>query len=163
MKSLACRLARATFLSVMLSPLLSDTSVSAPDAAAWLPSQLAILELSTNENARRSIWSSPALKSVIVSALAQIAVTRRHLASHQDTEPSRPVSTASEEIRESVQTALVRLPAKLQAVAVLAFLEERTHAEIAEMLDVPIGTVKSRVFRATRALRKELGRLGVNL
>ena len=62
-----------------------------------------------------------------------------------------------------MQTALARLPPKLQAVAVLAFLEERTHAEIAEMLDVPIGTVKSRVFRAARALRKELGRLGVNL
>ena len=97
------------------------------------------------------------------SALAQIAVARRHVASRQDTGPSRPVSTAPEEIRESVQTALARLPEKLQAVAVLAFLEERTQAEIAEMLDVPIGTVKSRVFRATRALRKELERLGVDV
>jgi DNA-directed RNA polymerase specialized sigma subunit, sigma24 homolog len=41
------------------------------------------------------------------SALAQIAVARRHLASHQDNEPSRPGATAPEEIRESVQTALV--------------------------------------------------------
>ena len=85
------------------------------------------------------------------------------VASHQDNEPSRPVSAAPEEIRESVQTALVRLPPKLRAVAVLALLEEHTHAEIAEMLDVPIGTVKSRVFRATRALRKELKRLGVDV
>jgi len=97
------------------------------------------------------------------SALAQIAVARRQLASHQDNEPSRPVSAAPEEIRESVQTALVRLPPKLRTVAVLALLEEHTHAEIAEMLDVPIGTVKSRVFRATRALRKELERLGVDV
>ena len=97
------------------------------------------------------------------SALAQIAVARRHLASPQDTAPSRPVSRAPEEIRESVQIALARLPEKLQAVAVLAFLEERTHAEMAEMLDVPIGTVKSRVFRATRALRRELERLGVDV
>ena len=97
------------------------------------------------------------------AALAQIAVARRHLASHPDAQASRPVSTAPEEIRACVQTALVRLSPKLRAVAVLALLEEHTHAEIAEMLDVPIGTVKSRVFRATRALRKELGRLGVNL
>jgi RNA polymerase sigma-70 factor (ECF subfamily) len=62
-----------------------------------------------------------------------------------------------------VQTALARLPPKLRTVAVLALLEEHTHAEIAEMLDVPIGTVKSRVFRATRALRKELERLGVDV
>ena len=97
------------------------------------------------------------------SALAQIAVARRQLLSYQDNEPSRPVAAAPEEIRESVQTALVRLPPKLRAVAVLALLEEHTHAEIAEMLGVPIGTVKSRVFRATRALRKELERLGVDV
>jgi RNA polymerase sigma-70 factor (ECF subfamily) len=54
------------------------------------------------------------------------------------------------------------LPAKLQVVATLALIEERPHAEIAEALDVPIGTVKSRLFRATRLLRKELARLGVH-
>jgi RNA polymerase sigma-70 factor, ECF subfamily len=48
-----------------------------------------------------------------------------------------------------------------QIVAALALIEERPYAEIADALDVPIGTVKSRVFRATRALRKELARLGL--
>jgi ABC-2 type transport system permease protein len=33
--------------------------------------------------------------------------------------------------------------------------------EIAEALDLPVGTVKSRVYRAIRALRKELARLGI--
>ena len=86
----------------------------------------------------------------------------RFLAGPSGTCPLRSVA-APEELRESVQTALVRLPPKLRAVAVLALLEEHTHAEIAEMLDVPIGTVKSRVFRATRGLRKELERLGVDV
>jgi DNA-directed RNA polymerase specialized sigma24 family protein len=45
--------------------------------------------------------------------------------------------------------------------ATLALVEELPHAEIADALDVPIGTVKSRVFRAVRALRKELERLGI--
>jgi len=47
-------------------------------------------------------------------------------------------------------------------VARLALLDERPHAEIADALNVPIGTVKSRLFRATRLLRKELARAGVH-
>jgi DNA-directed RNA polymerase specialized sigma24 family protein len=43
----------------------------------------------------------------------------------------------------------------------LTLVEERSHAEIAEALALPVGTVKSRLFRATRALRNELARLGL--
>ena len=64
-------------------------------------------------------------------------------------------------VAEAVERALRRLSPRLQVVATLALIEERSYAEIAEALDVPIGTVKSRVFRATRDLRKELARLGV--
>jgi RNA polymerase sigma-70 factor (ECF subfamily) len=53
------------------------------------------------------------------------------------------------------------LPVDLQVVAALALLEEQPYAEIADALGVPEGTVKSRVFRATRALRAQLTRLGV--
>src|SRR5437016_2704392 len=54
----------------------------------------------------------------------------------------------------SVALAFRRLPPRLQVVATLALVEEQPYAEIADALDLPIGTVKSRVFRATRALRK---------
>jgi RNA polymerase sigma factor (sigma-70 family) len=60
-----------------------------------------------------------------------------------------------------VRRALSALPPKLQVVATLALVEELPYTEIAEALDMPVGTVKSRVFRATRALRKELARLGI--
>ena len=53
------------------------------------------------------------------------------------------------------------LPSKLQVVAALGLIEERSHDEIGASLGIPIGTVKSRLFRATRALRKELARLGI--
>jgi RNA polymerase sigma-70 factor (ECF subfamily) len=63
---------------------------------------------------------------------------------------------------EAIVRAFRALPAKLQVVATLALIEERPHHEIAEALGVPRGTVKSRLFRATRLLRQELARLGVH-
>ena len=65
-------------------------------------------------------------------------------------------------VADSIARAFRALPPKLQVVATLALIEERPHAEIADALDVPMGTVKSRLFRATRLLRKELARAGVH-
>jgi|SRR5689334_16299236 RNA polymerase sigma-70 factor, ECF subfamily len=62
---------------------------------------------------------------------------------------------------EAIALAFRRLPADLQIVAALALLEEQPYADIADALGVPEGTVKSRVFRATRMLREDLARLGV--
>ena len=62
---------------------------------------------------------------------------------------------------EAIALAFGRLPPDLQIVAALALLEEQPYADIAVALGVPEGTVKSRVFRATRMLREELARLGV--
>lgn len=65
------------------------------------------------------------------------------------------------DIAEAVSIALTRLPPRLRVVATLALVEEQSYADIADALSVPLGTVKSRVFRATRALRTELAALGV--
>jgi len=64
-------------------------------------------------------------------------------------------------LAEAVALALRRLSPKVQIVATLALVEDQPYADIADALDVPIGTVKSRVFRAIRTLRKELTSLGV--
>jgi len=64
-------------------------------------------------------------------------------------------------LSESVALAFRRLPQKLQVVATLALIDERAYTEIADVLDLPVGTVKSRAFRAIRVLRKELARMGV--
>ena len=62
---------------------------------------------------------------------------------------------------EAVTLAFRALSPKLQIVATLALIEQCPYAEIADALDLPVGTVKSRVSRATRALRQELTRLGI--
>jgi RNA polymerase sigma-70 factor (ECF subfamily) len=100
------------------------------------------------------------------AARDHLRVVRRHAArlrnigsdgSHDA--PAPPVSDRG--VVEAVERALRSLPPRLQVVATLALIEERPYSEIADALDVPIGTVKSRVFRATRALRHELARLGI--
>ena len=70
-------------------------------------------------------------------------------------------SVADPGVAEAVANAFGGLPGKLRIVATLALVEERPYTEIAEALGLPVGTVKSRVFRATRALRHELARLGI--
>jgi RNA polymerase sigma-70 factor (ECF subfamily) len=97
------------------------------------------------------------------AALDQLRAARRDtLRLGFDTPRSTPVP-ASDNLRESMQIAFRRLPPKLQIVAVLALVEEQSYAEIANALELPIGTVKSRVFRATRALKEELARLGIRV
>ena len=60
-----------------------------------------------------------------------------------------------------IRAAFQALPPHLHVVATLALIEQLPYAEIADATGVPIGTVKSRVFRATRALRDSLRRRGL--
>jgi RNA polymerase sigma factor (sigma-70 family) len=62
---------------------------------------------------------------------------------------------------ESIALAFRKLPPKLQLVTTLALIEGKSHAEIAEALHLPVGTVKSRLSRGVHGLRKELARLGI--
>ena len=65
------------------------------------------------------------------------------------------------DLNQTIRLAFRRLPPKLQVVATLALIEGWPYAEIANSLDVPVGTVKSRMFHAVRTLRRELAKLGV--
>jgi RNA polymerase sigma-70 factor (ECF subfamily) len=56
-----------------------------------------------------------------------------------------------------VGQAISRLNPRLSVVVVLRYLEGLGYEEIAEILEVPLGTVKSRLNRAHAALEKDLG------
>lgn len=58
--------------------------------------------------------------------------------------------------KAAIETAMEQLPAPLLEVILLCDVEEMKYREIATVLDVPIGTVMSRIARARIALRKEL-------
>jgi RNA polymerase sigma factor (sigma-70 family) len=58
--------------------------------------------------------------------------------------------------------ALAAMPLVEREALVLFYLKELTLAQMADVLDVPTGTVKSRLFRARRMLRQELTDRGMH-
>lgn len=56
-------------------------------------------------------------------------------------------------VAQAVERVLDRMPARQRDVLVLCYIEERSVAEAAELLDIPAGTVKSRLFHARAAFR----------
>ena len=59
---------------------------------------------------------------------------------------------------DEIMATLDALPCELAETVRLAWLHELPYAEIAQVTDVPVGTVKSRVSRARALLQKTLGR-----
>ena len=75
----------------------------------------------------------------------------RHFAAPEegkDADPWRPSSWAAPE----VEAALAELPEAFRQVVLLVDVEELTYEEAAAALDCPVGTVRSRLFRARRIL-----------
>lgn len=60
-----------------------------------------------------------------------------------------------------VRDALLTLPEAQRTAVQLAYFEGRTHSEVAEYLEVPLGTVKTRIRDAMRRLRTQLGEASV--
>jgi RNA polymerase sigma-70 factor (ECF subfamily) len=62
----------------------------------------------------------------------------------------------TEEIRETVNRAIEALPEDLRTAIVLRELEGLSYEDIAQAMDCPVGTVRSRIFRAREAIDKRL-------
>ena len=62
----------------------------------------------------------------------------------------------TEEIRNTVNAAISALPEDLRTAIVLRELEGMSYEEIAEAMACPVGTVRSRIFRAREAIDSRL-------
>ncbi len=62
----------------------------------------------------------------------------------------------SRQVAEAVNRAIEKLPEELRTAIVLRELEGLSYEEIAETMACPIGTVRSRIFRAREAIANEL-------
>jgi RNA polymerase sigma-70 factor (ECF subfamily) len=63
------------------------------------------------------------------------------------------------ELKETVERAIAALPEDLRTAIVLRELEGMSYEEIAQTMDCPVGTVRSRIFRARDAIGKKVGSL----
>lgn len=62
----------------------------------------------------------------------------------------------TEEIRQTVMRAIDELPDELRTAIMLRELEGMSYEEIAQAMDCPVGTVRSRIFRAREAIDNKL-------
>ena len=78
-----------------------------------------------------------------------------------DGEQLRDINTpesllATKQIAQTVNTAMEALPAELRTAITLREIEGLSYDEIAEAMGCPIGTVRSRIFRAREAIADKL-------
>ena len=72
--------------------------------------------------------------------------------------PSAEESLDTELNAQTVRAALDTLPEKQRLTVIMKVLEERTHAEVAQILGSNVGTVKANLFYAIRNLRRQLAK-----
>jgi RNA polymerase sigma-70 factor (ECF subfamily) len=66
-------------------------------------------------------------------------------------------------IGDEVTIALESLPYDYRQIILLADIEEFSYEELSEILEIPIGTVRSRLFRARNMLKEKLKKYGQSL
>jgi RNA polymerase sigma-70 factor (ECF subfamily) len=74
----------------------------------------------------------------------------------EDSSPSPFEQFATLEIRERVELELSRVPEPYRTTVILRDIEELSYEEIGEVMQVSLGTVKSRLMRGRQALKKQL-------
>jgi RNA polymerase sigma-70 factor (ECF subfamily) len=77
-------------------------------------------------------------------------------------EPASEVALDHPIDEEQLQSALLELPEEYRSPVILFYFGELSYKEIAEQLEVPIGTVMSRLARAKSLLKKRLSPLPTN-
>lgn len=71
-------------------------------------------------------------------------------------EPTVEHKMVASEKSQIIHQAINKLPEKYRMAIILRHHEEKSYEEIAQILDLPLGTVKARIFRAREMLKKYL-------
>jgi RNA polymerase sigma-70 factor (ECF subfamily) len=109
------------------------------------------IAVNTARNSIASRQRRPLDYEADLSESEQTAVDSRM--SHSDTPEA---NLLSEEIRTTVNRAVEDLPEDLRTAIILREVEGLSYEEIAAAMDCPVGTVRSRIFRAREAIDRNL-------
>jgi len=114
--------------------------------------------------AGRSAFSTWLYRVAVNTCYDQVRRSRRHRAdplpeANDPADASAQDPFDSAELRPDLEAALAALPDEFRAAVVLSDLQGLALQTVAEILEVPVGTVKSRVFRGRRLLAESLGNL----
>src|SRR5215469_3695825 len=100
-------------------------------------------------------------------SIKQLELRKRDRALQVALEAERTLENASDEQRENaeldardrqrlIQEHLSQLPTKYRIVLILRHLQDMTYEEMAEILTMPIGTIKTHLFRARNLLKERI-------
>lgn len=81
----------------------------------------------------------------------------------ESTEEAPDARLESLELADQLESAIGKLREEYRTAIILRHVEGRAYEEIAEIMDIPLGTVKTYIFRARRQLRQELSGISEDL
>lgn len=116
-------------------------------AAARRPDRL-------NAAQSRRAWLIGIARNILLEHLRRKSADRMESLS---AEPAAPTPAVEDDRLEQMRSAIARLPEDSREVLKLRLLDDLSYAEIAEALNLPIGTIKSRIHNAVVKLRSRLG------
>jgi RNA polymerase sigma-70 factor (ECF subfamily) len=107
--------------------------------------------------ARLSTW----IYRIVINVCLQARHVPRTIAIPLDGEPFRPTAASersdrSLELRDRLEKAMARLPMPQRLLVAAHYLKDVRYEELAEAFDMPLGTVKTHLYRAKRELRRLL-------
>lgn len=118
-----------------------------------------ILHKGMPEDAHADKWTYRVCKNVWIDELRSREVRQRYPSAAIEEETALSAEATAENEREiaAVSAALAALPDDQRLALTLVTIDGKTYAEAADILDVPVGTIMSRIARARKQLMHLMG------
>lgn len=119
-----------------------------------------VLEKGMPKDAHVAKWAYRVCKNAWIDEIRSRDVRQKYpqLVVDEDNDtPSAEQSASGQRELETVSAALAELPVEQRLALTLVAIDGKTYAEAAEIMDVPVGTIMSRIARARRNLVEQRG------